>query len=336
MVIRGGTRGNGKQLGNYLLAPGENEKIEILDIDGRDNRSEAFFKKTLLSMSLTSELTKSEKGLYHGIVNPAYGEEAKMKREDWLKAADMLGEALKLDDQRRVIVLHTKKGRTHAHIVWERYDHKRGVMISDSFSRLAQDRVRKEIEQVFEHKNTPVRNPHRPEMKQTLSRLWQEAKTGEAFIKLAAQEGYTITKGQRRPFMVIDPHGISSDLVRQLDGVKTKDVREKLTRIPLAEEKAALSAKRKETNARRMDHVQETMTDQRAIQQELSAIRRDEKEQTKQLAKEFADNRQDTSKPSTPSLEEIEAMKQKVLEELKAMRERQEQQRQQRKRGPRL
>lgn len=245
MVIRGRTRGNGRQLANYLLFLNENENIQILDVAGRPHAEAGYLHDTLFCMSLTSELTKSDKGLYHAQINPAYGDDAAMTFQSWQQAADMLGHELGLTEQRRVIVLHTKKGRTHAHVVWERYDLAKGRMISDSFSRLAQDRARKEMERVFEHKQTPHRNAKRPEMKDVLSKLWQKEQTAKNFIKSANEAGYIIAAGvQRRPFMVIDDTGRSFDLVRQLDGVKTKNVREKLKGEKLPGEKEAIAGVR--------------------------------------------------------------------------------------------
>jgi hypothetical protein len=183
MVIKGRTRGNGRQLADYLVASGENEHIEVLDIDGYEDRSAQFLKQTLLSMSLTSELTRSDKGLYHAQINPAYGDDKTMTPEKWMQAADMLGQSLKMDNQRRVVVLHTKHNRIHAHVVWERYDHEKGIMVSDSFSRLAQNRVRKEMETVFEHKKTPDKNLHKPDMKEVLSKLWVSTKTERSSLK---------------------------------------------------------------------------------------------------------------------------------------------------------
>ncbi|MRG48292.1 relaxase/mobilization nuclease domain-containing protein [Chitinophaga sp. SYP-B3965] len=244
MVIRGKTRGNGKQLANYLLTQAENENIEILDVDGRADKSAAYLQQALLSMSLTSELSRrSDKGLYHAQINPAYGDDKNMTPEMWQQAADMLGAALKLENQRRVIVLHTKLGRTHAHVVWQRYDLEKRKMISNSFSRLAQNRVRLEMEKAFEHQPTPEKNMRRPEMKEALSKIWQQTKTGTEFIKEARKAGYTIaaTTG-RRPFMVIDEQGRSFDLVRQLEKVVTKDVRERLKDQKLQTEKDALKS----------------------------------------------------------------------------------------------
>jgi len=178
VVIRGGIRGDGAQVGRYLLSTKENEAVRILEVDGVLHADKKALKKTLFSMSSTSELTKSEKGLYHAQINPAIGEDKLMTDEKWQQAADILAKELGYENQRRVIVLHTKKDRTHAHVVWERYDKEKGIMIKNDFSRLAQDRARKEMEKVLEHKPTPYRNRHRPEMKASITQLWHQTGTG--------------------------------------------------------------------------------------------------------------------------------------------------------------
>ena len=283
MVIRGRTRGNGRQLAAYLLAQGENEYIRILDIAGRDQTHGELLHRTLLSMSFTSELTKSDKGLYHVQINPAYHEDRRMDREAWIKAADILEKELGLTDQRRVIVLHTKKGRTHAHVVWERYDHDKGIMISDSFSRLAQDRARKEMERVFNQQKTPHRNEQRPEMKKHLTELWHKTKSGKEFIIEAGKAGYVIAAGlQRRPFMVVDSTGRSFDLVRQLDKVKTKDIRERLKGEKLIAEKDAIT------------HMRGTRKKEpEAAPKEAERIPANDNARNARLAQEFAAGRSD-------------------------------------------
>jgi hypothetical protein len=243
MVIRGRIRGNGRQLGQYLLTKGENDRIEILDVCGRDKAKDHHLHEALFAMNITAELTKTDKGLYHAQINPAYGDDQKMTETQWHRAADVLAAELKLSDQRRVIVLHTKKGRTHAHVVWERYDHEGGKMIDNKFSRLAQDRARQVMEKIFEHTKTPERNTQRQAIKQTLSELWRQNTGGKDFIAAAKQNNYTVAAGERsRPFMVVDESGRSFDLVRQLNGVKTKDVRGQLHGIKLPSEKAAITA----------------------------------------------------------------------------------------------
>lgn len=300
MVIRGRTRGNGRQLATYLLFLNENEDIRILDVAGRLNADEGYLHDTLFCMSLTSELTKSDKGLYHAQINPAYGDDAAMTHQSWLQAADMLAKELGLEEQRRVIVLHTKKGRTHAHVVWERYDLEKGRMISDSFSRLAQDRARKEMERVFEHKQTPHRNARRPEMKETLSGLWQKTTTGIEFLQDAGKAGYIIAKGvQRRPFMVVDQTGRSFDLVRQLQGVKTKDVRDKLKVEKLQPEKEAITTANARKSSQEMDAIQEQAIDKMEGFKEQNLVNKEAKKAS--LAQAFADDRNDIVQPGKNS-----------------------------------
>jgi hypothetical protein len=312
MVIRGRTRGNGKQLGQYLLAEGENDNVQILDVAGRSAVNEKHLRDALLSMSLTAELTKSDKGLYHAQINPAYGEDRAMLPNQWLQAADLLGEELGLQEQRRIIVLHTKKGRTHAHVVWERYDQDKGRMISDSFSRLAQDRARKAMEVVFEHQKTPHRNVKRPEIKLSLSELWKQAKSGAEFVKLATQMGYTIAAGvQRRPFMVVDKTGRSFDLVRQLEGVKTKEVRERLGKEKLVSEKQAIeSIRRGQANDNsRKDMLAHAFADNRDEMFKTSEQPKAPKEITASM---FADNRDEMMKPETDQEKKTRQFKEQI------------------------
>lgn len=246
MVIRGNSRGNARQLGAYLLAQKDNEHIRILDVDGLDNARAEDLHRTLFGMGITCELTKGEKGLYHAQVNPAIGEDAGMTDERWMEAGDILARQLGLENQRRVMVLHAKKGRTHAHVVWERYDHEKKKLVSDSFSRLAQDRARKEMEISFGHNRTPHRNQHRPELKASLSQLWHSTGSGAQFVTAAKNNGYIIAQGSgRSPYIVVDAAGRSYDLARQLQGVRLKEVRQRLRGESLMGEKDAIIYARK-------------------------------------------------------------------------------------------
>jgi hypothetical protein len=283
MVIRGKTRGNGQQLGHYLITMGENDHIHILEVNGRLHANDDYLLQTMKQMALTSELAKGAKGFHHAEINPAYGEDRNMSFDDWLQAADILGAELQLEEQRRIIVLHEKKGRIHAHVAWERYDHKQGKMVSDSFSRLAQDRARKKMELVFEQTPTPHRNKNRPEVKAALTQFWQQTETGAEFIKTVSDNGYMIAAGVLdRPFMVVDENGRTFDLVRQLKGVRTKDVRQRLRNEKLVPEKEAIVLMR---NKKKTDSGSSKSDQQKA----------DIKRTAKQTASAFADNRKDAT-----------------------------------------
>lgn len=313
MVIRGATRGNGKQLAGYLLREAGNDNIQLLDVAGLDEGTEADLHNALFDMSVTAELSRSDKGLYHAQINPAPGEDG-LSREQWMEAADMLGEQLGLAEQRRVIVLHQKKGRTHAHVVWERYDHEKKKLVSDSFSRLAQDRARQQMELHYGHKLTPRRNAHRPEMKQALTETWAKTESGADFIRAARLQGYVIAEGvPRRPYMVVDENGRSFDLTRQLKGVRIKEVRAKMRGESLIGEKEAIEQIRsaKTDNSDRGSSGKEKA--KAAFKEQLRQAREgfapnkgdmlqqpDEPKTKEQLAKDFAASRKDMLQPQQP------------------------------------
>lgn len=235
-VVKGRSRGNGAQLANYLEHNKENEQVHILDIRGTCKPGD--LKSSLLEMSLTSELTKGYHGLYHSQFSPAIGEDKTMTPEEWLEAADIIERHLKLEGQKRVIVLHEKKGRIHAHIVWERYDHISGRLKADNQNYKKHDAAREEIERHLGHKFTPQKENRKAEKqpekdhKKILSDLWTQAKDGKSFVSTAEKAGYQISVTEdRRPWRVIFKNGDkieNIDLVRQLRNVKTKEVTERL------------------------------------------------------------------------------------------------------------
>lgn len=240
-MITGDIRSNADQLADYLVKLKDNSHIEILEVDGRDFASKEYLKQTIKSMALNAELTKTDKAFLHVQLSPAYGEDKKMSPDDWHRAADILAKETGYEGQRRVIVLHTKKDRTHAHVVYERCNHATGKMIDNKHSRLKMDNARPLIEKALGHKATPRRNPQRPEIKIAVTKLWNEAKTGADFIKTARKSGYIIAEGTgKRPFMIVDENGRAFDLVRQIDGVRTKDVRERLRNEKLLTDKQAI------------------------------------------------------------------------------------------------
>ncbi|WP_241559125.1 relaxase/mobilization nuclease domain-containing protein [Chitinophaga barathri] len=230
-------------MATYLLNKADNDNVRLFQIRGTSQPND--LRLSLLEMSLTSELTKSDKGLYHAQICPAYGEDKRMTEADWLRAVEIWEEETGFTGQKRALVFHEKNGRIHLHCVWECYDHERGIMKSDSFSRLAQDRARQRMEREFDHQRTSIRNPNRPIMKEYLTEIWQQTASADDFMRTIAGKGYVIASGTRRPFMVVDKTGQSFDLVRYLDGIITKEVRERFKTVKLPREAVAIEAVRK-------------------------------------------------------------------------------------------
>lgn len=219
MIISGKSRQNGKQLGRYLVAKGENERVTPLEVRGSmsDNVPGAVYE-----MSLRTELTRRGRlGLYHAHIAPAYGEDG-LTPEQWRDAADQLEKALKLDGQPRVIVLHEKKGKIHGHVVWQR--EREGKLIKMSHSYRAHDKVRSALERQYQHQRTRQTGDH----KKHLTVLWGASRDGADFVRQAERSGYRIARGDRRAYVVETEDGQKLDLVRQLEGVKTKAAKERL------------------------------------------------------------------------------------------------------------
>ncbi len=225
MIITGKSRRNGKQLGAYVIAKGENERINVLEVRGASTQRADL---AIMEFSLQNDLTKRGKcGLYHASISPAVGEDWNMSREDWLKSADVLEKKLGLTGQNRALVWHEKKGkdgelRQHLHCVWQR--EKDGKLIKMSHNYRQHDSARKELEQTFGHQVT--RQPL--ELKEVLTKAWNQAKDGREVIKKAKELGVNIVNGARRAYTVIDRDGQKLDFVRQLIGVKTHQVKERL------------------------------------------------------------------------------------------------------------
>lgn len=240
MVTKGKCRGNGGQLADYLLSS-KNDRAEVLEVTGTSNP--ANLKSSLLEMALTATGTKSKAGLYHAQINPD-PKEPLLTPEQWQQAADILAKSLGLEGQRRAIVIHEKDGRTHAHIVFERYQEGKGkngngILWDDKDNYKKHQEASRSMEKAFNHERTPekddlkhVQNERKIDVKETLTALWEKHTDPAEFVKAARGLGYEIAAGEeRRPFKVITPEGKSLDLVRQITTAKTKDVVERLNPI---------------------------------------------------------------------------------------------------------
>jgi hypothetical protein len=342
MVIKGRSRSNGVQLADYLLQSKENDRARIIDIRGTAQPDD--LKRSLREMSLSSELTKRGKlGLYHAQVNPAIGEDRPMTHDDWLRAADVLEQSLGYEGQKRAIVLHEKNGRVHGHIVWERYDHDTGKIRSDSHNFKKHDQARAQIEQELGHDRTPQRAEKEPTHKERLTDLWQQHPDGRSFIEAAEEAGYYIAqKDDRRPFRAITPEGNSVDLVRQLDGIKTKEVRDRLQpiRADLWEEVEALKlSKADRDRAAKRDQPEPEQSDKTDdlsdSQDRAEALKAQYKEQVKEQQERPAQDApapENDRPPSPPREPESSDLQDTAAAMLQAYRQRQvEQQERQRK-----
>ena len=248
MIINGGSRSNGRFFASHLMRADHNERVEVRDIRGllADNVPSA-----LREMQTMACGTLCKNWFYHADINTR--EDEHLTPAQWVEAADALERELKLTGQPRFIVEHEKNGRTHQHIVWSRIDLESMTAISDSHNYLRHETVARALEKAFEHLPTPGAlsreyGTERPERcpKDTealraqdsridpkavtaeLTALWKSADSGQAFAAALAEQGYVLTRGDRRDFCVIDQAGDDHSLARRLTGVKAAEVRARM------------------------------------------------------------------------------------------------------------
>lgn len=248
MIIKGKSRGNGGQLGPYLLTPGQNEDIRVVEIRGV---SATNVPAAVVEMDALAQGARTKKSLYHASINTPPDE--RLTDEQRIIAADRLEAALGLAGQPRVIVVHEKKGRVHCHVVWSRIDLDRMAAISDSNNFAKHEAVARELEREFglrrvqgvhaerEGKARPKRTPSYGEMQQSVrsgltpqevtakvTEIWRGTKTGSAFAIALWENGFVLARGDRRDFVIVDPYGEIHSLARRIEGARVKDVRARM------------------------------------------------------------------------------------------------------------
>lgn len=286
MIIKGAPRGGPVQLAHYLLRVNKatEERADMLELQsawakegsGRDQEA-AQLVETFRDWQTMTEGTRGRDGLYHAQISPAARYATGMTTEQWKRTADILGEELGLKDQPRTLVLHSgKDGRPHLHVVWARTDADAMKLVSDSHNYLAHERASHRMELEFGHEFVPGKHAKRDrkrqaefpradyghdewqqaertgltpaERKTQITALHAAADSGLAFKAALEDAGYLLAKGHRG-YVVVDQAGSHYNLARQIEGVKTKELRAFMAGVDLdslptiAEAKASQEAR---------------------------------------------------------------------------------------------
>ena len=284
MIIKGKSRGNGAQLGKYLVTQGKNEHIRVIEVRGvvAEDVPGAVYEMDALSLG-----ARTEKGLYHAQIN-ARAEE-RLTDEQWAIAVDRLEDKLGLTGQPRVVVVHEKEGREHCHVVWSRIDLDRMAAISDSNNYRKHEEVARSLEKEFGHervqgahieregKERPARTPSHSEMLQAdrtgvspaaaralMTELWRETGNGQEFKQALEEKWWVLARGDRRDFVAIDSAGGSHSITRRIDGAKAADVRERFADIDPASLPSVAEAKKLQRDRQDERWVQAAMETDRS------------------------------------------------------------------------
>lgn len=244
MIIKGGSRKNGAFFAKHLLNAQDNERVAVTEIRGFTSET---VPDIFREISIIAAGTRADNPFYHVSISPRAEEH--LTPDQWEFAVDTLEHHLGLDGHDRFVVEHEKEGRVHRHVVWNRIDPATMTATSDSYNYLAHNKTREELEQAFDHEPTPppqergtrIRDWEHfraqesgidpKEVKAEITALWKASDSGLAFESALQDAGYTLCKGDRRDFCIIDQSGDVHSLARRIEGVKTVDIRARLTDI---------------------------------------------------------------------------------------------------------
>ena len=243
MIISGGSRANWKYFAGHLTNTKENERVEVIELRGfaGDTVLDAF-----REMHDIARLTKCGNFFYHADINPR--EDDPMTREEAIEAADTLQENLGLEGQPRMLVEHVKDGRLHWHVAILRIDTDSMTAIPDSHNYKVHTQTSRELERRLGHApvqdiligegKRPERRPKNweklrggksgldPEnVTAEITELRRGCDGGKAFAAALDDAGYTLCRGDKRDFCIIDPAGHEHSLARRLKGMSAAELR---------------------------------------------------------------------------------------------------------------
>mgnify|MGYP001114919264 FL=1 len=251
MILKGSQRTGGRDLATHLSNEYDNERIEIASVRGTvaDDLHGAFAEYEAVAAG-----TRAQKPLYSLSINPS----DPLSRAQYMAAIDHIEDKLGLTGQPRAVVFHVKDGREHAHVVWSRIDIDTMKAIPISHDRmklrtcarelahayglslppgLAEDRGDARFEKTreisFAEKALAEVSGITPEARRSaITALYQSSDSAESFRAGLERAGYVLAQGQRRAYVVVDRAGHVHALARQIDGVKTRDVKARLEALP--------------------------------------------------------------------------------------------------------
>jgi hypothetical protein len=251
VIIKGGSRSNGRFFAHHLLNGKDNERVRVVEVRGFNNGN---VRSAFCDMEAVAKGTNCENFFYHADMNPREGE--RLTDEQWTRAGDILEKELGFEGQPRVFIEHEKKGRQHRHMVWQRIDPDTMTARPDSLTYRKHEAAAREIEQacalqpvasvLVRDRGTPrperrakdwegfrgVQTGIKPDdVKAEVTALWRQSRNGAEFRTALAQNDYLLCKGDRRDYCIIDREGNDHSLTRRISGAKAAEVRSRLSDI---------------------------------------------------------------------------------------------------------
>lgn len=249
MILKGNARGGGADLALHLMNAFDNERVEVGQVRGTvaEDLHGAFGEYEAIAAG-----TRCKKPLYSLSINPS----APLSRERYFAAIDRIEKGLGLSSQPRAVVFHVKNGREHCHVVWSRIDARTMKAVHLSHDRMKLRALSRELAREFglklpeglerdkaeqrgQQKDMTLGEKRQAEQtgiapdrrRKEITQAWLASDSAEAFRAALSQKGYILAKGDKRGLVVIDRYGHVHSLARQIEGVKTREVKAKLAPV---------------------------------------------------------------------------------------------------------
>ncbi|MEM8988271.1 MAG: hypothetical protein AAGC95_16265 [Pseudomonadota bacterium] len=261
MILKGSTRAGANDLALHLSNAVDNERVSIKELRGMvaDNLYDGF-----REWELISDQTNAKEPFYSLSINPDPNQRD-WNAEEWMRAIEHIEEKLGLTGQPRAIIFHEKEGedgrvRKHAHVVWSRIKLENGKLKAISMSHdyyklkacakdLAKEfgldlpnglsagiktdsstRKEKKCDHYDHAKSHGMgRDPDSvQERKALITKIWNESQGADQFCNHMRAAGYIVARGNRRSFVIVDREKRIHGFARQIAGVNTKAIKERL------------------------------------------------------------------------------------------------------------
>lgn len=238
MILHGNQRAGANQLAKHLMNDRDNDHVTVHEIRGCVAET---LPGALQEMDAISKGTRCKQFMFSLSLNPPPGKD--VPTDAFTEAADRVEKEVGLEGQPRVIVLHEKNGRRHAHCVWSRINTEEMKAINLPFYKTRLIEVAKELYldhgwtlppglidrwnrnplnftlQQWQQANRRGDDPRH--IKTALRECWSLSDSKQAFASALERQGYYLASGDRRGYVAVDWRGEVYSLSRWL-GEKSK------------------------------------------------------------------------------------------------------------------
>ncbi len=255
MIPKGNQRAGGQQLATHLLNAYDNDRVEIAEVRGAIAQD---LHGAFAEWYAQAKATYCQKYLYSLSINPDHtqGPYTREHYDDFIRRTE---KALRLSNQPRAVVFHVKHGREHCHVVWSRIDtdkmkavhmpkdHEKLLAVAQGYARdhnltlpegmrkdggKARFKNRAKAEDLREKQQEERSGVSKKQRMEEITKAWRETSDGRSFIRALEAGGYYIARGDKVPYVVVDLYGEVHNLSRQVESVRSKELKGRLTDYP--------------------------------------------------------------------------------------------------------